>query len=308
MTVILCTHNPAPDVLSRTLAGLRAQTFASERWELLIVDNGSAQPVTALDVDFPAQARVLNEPRLGLTHARLAGLRATSSPLIVFVDDDNVLAPDYLERAVEALQRLPSVGAAGGKSLPDFASPPAEWQHEFVSLLAVRDLGAGEQLASAGHPLRYPGCSPIGAGMVLRCEALNLWLRSGDASIPDRTGSNLSSGGDNDIVLHVLRSGWSVAYIPGLVLHHIIPARRLQPDYLARLNRAMQRSWMEVLTRHDANPWHPIPRWSLPLRVTKAWLRHAPWSSEANRIRFCGALGHFEGRCAPASLLRRSSN
>jgi hypothetical protein len=97
----------------------------------------------------------------------------------------------------------------------------------------------------------------------------------------------------------VLKAGWQVAYFPTLSLTHLIPAGRLEPDYLARLNRGIQESWMQVLTRHDANPWPPLTRMGCTLRQLRAWFTHRAWRSPAAHIRWRGACGHFAGRVAP---------
>jgi glycosyltransferase involved in cell wall biosynthesis len=253
----------------------------------------------------PAGLRLIREPRLGLTSARLAGIRASRGAAIVFVDDDNVLAPDYLETVVRIFAAQPSVGAAGGKSLPTFETPPAPWQEEFLPLLALRDPGPEPATAAAFRPEgaarnAYPPCAPIGAGMALRREAALAWagaierepLRLGF----DRTGAGLVSGGDNDIVMTVMEHGWAVGYFPDLVLRHLIPAGRLDPRYLARLNHAMQRSWVKVLSLHGASPWPPIARWTVPLRKAKAAWVHQPWRSASRHIRWSGVCGHFQGR------------
>jgi hypothetical protein len=133
--------------------------------------------------------------------------------------------------------------------------------------------------------------------MAIRRAAARQWLNDASAaSLPDRQGGELTSGGDNDIVFTLLKHGWEVGYFPELSLEHLIPASRLAPDYLARLNRGIQKSWMQVLTRHDANPWPPIAAWTVPLRQAKAWFTHRAWAGPAARIRWCGACGHFEGR------------
>jgi hypothetical protein len=93
-----------------------------------------------------------------------------------------------------------------------------------------------------------------------------------------------------------MAAGWEVAYFPQLALTHLIPAARLKAGYLARLNRAMQTSWMHVLTLHDANPWPPLTPLGARLRKIKAWFTYHPWSSSAARVRYAGACGHFEGR------------
>ena len=45
ISVIICAHNPRPDSLRRVLDSLAAQTLSKERWELLIVDNASEDPL-----------------------------------------------------------------------------------------------------------------------------------------------------------------------------------------------------------------------------------------------------------------------
>ena len=114
--------------------------------------------------------------------------------------------------------------------------------------------------------------------------------------MPDRRGASLSSSGDNDLVFEVLKAGWQVGYVPGLRLTHLIPAGRIEREYLARLNRGIQRSWVEVLRRHGASPWGPIAAWTVGPRKLKAWFSYRAWSGPAAFVRWQGACGHFEGR------------
>jgi len=133
--------------------------------------------------------------------------------------------------------------------------------------------------------------------MALRRAAWEAWLQApGAHALSDRRGAALSSAGDNEIVFQVLKAGWSVAYFPGLVLTHLIPESRLQPGYLARLNHGIQKSWMQVLARHDASPWPSLTPPGARLRALRAWFTHRAWSSPAARIRWQGACGHFAGR------------
>lgn len=304
ISVILPTHNPEPRRLSRTLDGLRAQTLPRAQWELLLVDNASTPAVrqSIATLAGTPNSRLVMEPVLGLSAARRRGLSEARGRYAVFVDDDNVLDPDYLQAVVDIFALAPRLGMAGGISVPEFESPPAEWQREFFSLLALRDLGPEPQTAVApaqgtGQAIRYPICAPIGAGMALRREAAEVWLQAAAASpLSDRRGSALTSAGDNDIVLTLFKAGWHAGYFPTLRLTHLIPAGRLAPHYLARLNRGIQCSWMQVLARHQASPWPPIARWTLPFRQARAWLTYRAWTSPAARIRWAGACGHFAGR------------
>jgi glycosyltransferase involved in cell wall biosynthesis len=301
LSVIICTHSPDTVRLQATLHGLRKQTPPPDQWETIIVNNASTQfPDNSFFAGCaPNNLRIIPEPTLGLTAARRCGLRAANGEIIIFADDDNVLAPDYLAQAQAAFARLPRVGAIGGKSLGKFAEPPPPSLDEFHSLLAIRDLGDSELISNG---LRQPGSkqntyplfAPIGAGMAIRREAIQTWLKR-ESALSDRKGNELTSSGDNDIVLAIMEADWEVAYIPHLSLNHLIPSSRLDPNYLARLNRGIRKSWVQVLLAHDACPWPQVSRWTVPLRQMKAWFTYRAWTSPAARIRWQGACGHFEG-------------
>ncbi|MCX6954210.1 MAG: glycosyltransferase [Verrucomicrobia bacterium] len=306
LSVIVPTHNPHPGRLRRTLLGLRAQTLPTAGWETILVNNAStAFPPEPFFADCaPPNFRVVPEPALGLTAARQCGFLAARGEFAVLVDDDNVLAPDYLAQTLALFATHPRVGALGGKSLPEFESPPAAWTHEFHGLLALRDLGdqplLSHGLRPAGAPRNeYPMFAPLGAGMALRRAAWTAWFdsrRTGGSTLSDRRGTELTSSGDNDIVLALMRTGWEVGYFPALSLTHLIPASRLDADYLARLNRGIQKSWQQVLALHDASPWPPLSPTGAALRRARAWFTHRAWSSPVARIRWQGACGHFDGR------------
>ncbi len=281
--------------------------MAADQWETILVDNASSPPVdaTAFKEAGPRELRLVQEPQLGLTFARRCGLAAARGQFLVLVDDDNVLSPDYLAQVAKLFTAHPRIGALGGRSIPEFEQSPEAWVREFDDLLACRDLGR-EPFISRGlrNPTtgraEYPVFAPIGAGLALRREAAQTWLADPSAkNLSDRRGGELTSGGDNDIILTLMRHGWEIAYFPELGLTHLIPAGRVTADYLGRLNRGIQKSWMQVLVRHEANPWPPIPRWTVPLRKLKAWFACRAWSSAAARIRWLGACGHFEGRSNP---------
>lgn len=308
VSVIIPAHNPDPKRLRSVLLGLREQTLPGDQWETILIDNASTRwPDAAFFASLGlTQFSSIAEPSPGLSFARRRGLTAARAPLAVLVDDDNVLDHEYLSQVGRIFTDHPRLGAIGGRIAPLFEAEPHPWMQEFFPLLALRDLGDRPIISSTLRPAgakqaEYPAAAPIGAGMALRRESIQHWLeRFGQDALPDRQGDQLSSGGDNDIVFSILESGWSVGYFPELRLTHLIPASRIRPDYLARLNRGIQQSWMQVLIRHGANPWPQIPAWTVPFRQAKAWLTHRAWSSPAARIRWSGACGHFEGRARSA--------
>lgn len=299
ISVILPTRNPHAGRLQRTLAGIAAQTFPRAEWELLVVDNGSTPPVSEPAIGALG-GRVVAEPAGGLTRARLAGLHAARGRLVVFVDDDNVLAPHFLQHVCDFFASHPRLGAAGGPVRPEFEEPPPDWARDFYGLLALRDLGSTPLVVTGAAAAPWPDCAPVGAGLCVRRAAADLYieaLHTQPARLAlDRTGRSLASGGDNDLVFTLLHGGWDVGYFPELALVHLIPSSRLMPDYLARLNEGIMRTWVRVLHLHGQCPWPAISRWTLPVRIARAWWRFTPWRSPAHRIRWRGVVGQFRGQ------------
>lgn len=300
ITVIICAHNPRLSYITRVLESLRSQTLSLSAWELLLIDNASQTTLAqTLDLSWHPHGRHLREETLGLTAARLCGIAAAQNSILVFVDDDNVLAPDYLEHTVAILSQNPQIGAIGGKCIPEFEAPPPQWIDSFYTCLALRDLGDDVKIYFQQDQKEYPVFAPIGAGMVIRTEIAKNYatIVQQDRSrlALGRTGKNLVSGEDNDIILTLVEEGWGVGYFPQLKLTHLITARRITKDYLSKLNYASFKSWIQVLDTHGIRPWPKIPAWSVLPRKIKAYINYQAWQTPDGYIRWRGACGKFEG-------------
>jgi len=240
LSVIICCHNPRIDYLARVLEALKAQTFSTDSWELLVVDNASESFVAAShNISWHPNARHVREENLGLTCARLRGIAESSADLVVFVDDDNVLGPDYLATAVWLLQNHPWLGAIGGQILPEYEVPPPEWLTRYERLLAIRYL----KRARWSNAVDDWDSQPWGAGMVVRrsvCEIYVKNLSKGfDRRALDRKGTRLTSAGDIDLILGCLDVGLGFGTFPELVVTHLISARRMTQEYVVKLTRAL---------------------------------------------------------------------
>ena len=241
--VIICTHNARPDYFGRCLAALRAQTLGVEHWDLLIVDNLSERPVgDAIDLSWHPRARVICEPTLGLTPARLRGIRESRGDLLIFVDDDNVLAPDYLQRAVAIAGDHPFLGSWSGQCLPEFEVPPPEWTRRYWGTLCIREF---DKDVWSNLPL-LPETMPCGAGLCVRRQValhyLDLYNRGVRSVILDRVGHSLASGGDNDLAACACDLNLGVGLFCALRLTHLMPPQRLTEDYLCRLAEGIEYS------------------------------------------------------------------
>jgi len=116
ISVITSTHNPRPDYLAETVEALARQSLPPDRWEYLLIDNASSPERTPrVDLSWHPQARMIREENLGLTPARLRGIREAQGDLLIFVDDDNVLDPNFLEEALRVAEQKPFLGSWSGQ-------------------------------------------------------------------------------------------------------------------------------------------------------------------------------------------------
>jgi glycosyltransferase involved in cell wall biosynthesis len=236
VSVIICTHNPRRDYLERCLVALEHQTLSKNFWELIIVDNAStSEKAPPKSLAWHPRARVVSEPKLGLTPARLCGIRAAQGELLVFVDDDNVVDADFLETALHIGQERAFLGSWSGQCRPEFEQPPPEWTRRYWRNLVIREFG---QDVWSNLP-RLPDTMPCGAGLCVRRAVAERYLflhESGKRSFQfDRRGSSLLSGGDNDLAACACDIGLGVGLVSSLRLTHLIPQMRLTESYLTQL-------------------------------------------------------------------------
>lgn len=283
VSVVLCTHNPQPGCLNETLEALRRQTLPEERWELLLIDNASSAPLSsAANLSWHSQARVIREDRLGLTHARLTGFQHARAGLLIMVDDDNILAPDYLELAAELGAQWPMLGAWGGQCHPRFEQEPPAWTRRFWPILGIREFpgDSWSNVLAPAQPL------PIGAGMCVRKEVTALYRRHLEANPKraglDRIAGRLMSCGDTDLALTALDMDQGCGLFAKLSLDHIMPPVRLTESYLRDLVHGINYSAVILASYRNLHP--PCPSHSERLLKWYESLRLDKWNRRWDRI------------------------
>lgn len=113
VTVIVPVFNDAAGVLS-CLGALAGQTYPADRFEVVIVDNGSTPPLI-LPETFAFTVRVTRCETPGSYAARNAGVKAAAGKILAFTDADCIPRPEWIEQGVIRLSREGGRCIVGGE-------------------------------------------------------------------------------------------------------------------------------------------------------------------------------------------------
>jgi glycosyltransferase involved in cell wall biosynthesis len=228
--------------LRRVLDSLTAQTLPKAQWELLLVDNASDDRLEPRwPLSWHSNARHVREEQLGLTPARLRGIRESRGDVLIYVDDDNVLAADYLETAQSLLSQHPHLGVIGAGIIePDFEKQPSPELVPYLRILSLRRIPNALWSNNADDQ----GAVPWGAGLCVtrsvsdayehlmrRLNRLNVY------QLLDRRGPHLFGNGDVAFSWASVMTGQGFGVFPQLRVVHLIGADRVTQQYFLRLAR-----------------------------------------------------------------------
>ena len=233
LTAIICTYNRAK-YIGNLLESIAKNDIEKSKYEIVLVDNNCTDNTkevceafvkTHKDVNF----RYVVEPEQGLSAARNKGIKEAKGDLIVYIDDDALVDTWYLRTIVEYMEAHPEISAVGGPIIPLYedAEEP-KWMTRFTKELLCGYLYFGEEERPFPGD-RYPG----GGNAAYRA---NVFEQVGLFNTAlGRKGNGLMGSEEKDIFDKMKAQGMRFMYLPKMILHHIIPQKKLERDYFDRL-------------------------------------------------------------------------
>ncbi|MDB5098699.1 MAG: glycosyl transferase family 2 [Cyanobacteria bacterium RYN_339] len=98
-SVVIATYNRGP-ILEKCLRALLTQSISSDRFEIVVVDDGSTDDTPQLIERLKAEGgpswQYLWQANRGRSHARNVGIEMAKGELVVFIDSDVVVVPEFL--------------------------------------------------------------------------------------------------------------------------------------------------------------------------------------------------------------------
>ncbi len=282
--VAVCTNRP-PAAVAECLAALAAQSPAAD---VLLVASGLSEDEARGHAGAAPAARVLREPRPGLSLARNRALEACDDgDVIAFVDDDAIVAPDWLEQLADAWIAAPArVACIGGPIRPRFESPRPVWLSDRLLPRADRARprpGPARPRPGGAHGLRREHLVPVRP----RCAR---WAASGPAF--GHTGARVGFSEEDEAQRALVAAGYGVRTTPARWWSTSSGAGACAAASCCAAARATARCWAAGARGRaarrcargsrprSAGPWRwrsgaPRSRWSAPCAPPRT---RASWS------------------------------
>jgi GT2 family glycosyltransferase len=158
ISVVIPTHNRA-DALDRTLSNLSKQHF-QEAWEAIVVNNLCTDDTDTIvqSRSFPVPLRLVHRDDIpGPSAARNAGAAHATGTYLLFMDNDILVEPDFLQRHLRALEKYPGCWIVGQVvNLPEMDATPFGRYRKSLFPLVPTDAAVRETDAITGQNVSMP--------------------------------------------------------------------------------------------------------------------------------------------------------
>jgi glycosyltransferase involved in cell wall biosynthesis len=291
VSVIVATRNRR-QLLAQTLEALSRQTGLARGFEIVVADNGSTDDTSAVVTETArasgAAVVYLSVATPGKSHAVNAALAVARGDLLAFTDDDVRPEPEWLARLVEALER-PGVDFVAGRVLPTWETIPPAWMSPALyGVLAIPDNGTTPMDITS----LSSGVMPIGANMAVNRRVVD---RIGGLRVDlGKLEGTLRTGEDHEFFLRMLGAGFHGRYEPRALVHHWVPAERLEREYFQRWLFQNGRDVARLESSYPSASHRllgvPRYRWSEAASDLIAWVRSTAGRDDARRFAAGGRL------------------
>lgn len=245
--IVVCVHDAQEDV-SRCLASVIAHT--DHRHRLTLIDDASGPECRAMLEQFvaehPPTTLMRNDQRLGYTRSANLGLRQSRADLVVLLNSDTIVTPDWLERLLECASSDPTIGIVGPLSnAAHFQSVPKRFAN---GTWRVNQLPAGwtpddmARLIASIAPRTFPRVGVLnGFCFGIRRTVMETIGVFDEAAFPDGYGEEMDYG------FRALSAGFELAVADHAYVHHA-KGRSYRADQQTTLKKASREAHLRM---HD---------------------------------------------------------
>lgn len=227
ISVIIPTYNRL-DYLKDAIISVQSQNFEFSQYEIIVVENGpetkSKKLIADLNKNGGHEVIYIHEPCMGLHNARHLGAKKSRGEIVVYIDDDVIVSPDWLRAYLDVFSDEQIV-CVSGKVLPQWEAERPEWLQQFhPGNLSLLDLGESQM------ELKYPR-GVFGCNMGFRRSVIFDLGGFHPDGFGDRRLIWYRGDGETGLYKKIAKKNYLVIYEPKALLYHRIPLSRLTPEY-----------------------------------------------------------------------------
>ncbi|HLF71133.1 MAG TPA: glycosyltransferase, partial [Dehalococcoidia bacterium] len=205
-------------MLDGALTSLQHQSLPADQYEILVIDNASTDDtaeVVKRHQAWSSRIRYFYEPKLGISNARNRAIAEAEAPIIAYTDDDACADAGWLEAVLAAFTRTAQRPlAVGGRIALGWGSLKRPRWLPDTGLLTLGSLDHGD----ASIPCRY-AYDLFGSNLAF--ERAYLAASGGFNCRLGRTGANLISGEETEMLARLHADGGLLLYEPAAQVTHL---------------------------------------------------------------------------------------
>ena len=215
------------------MESIALQDYPRDKYEIVLVNNNSTDKTEELCKAFQKKYPDIHfnycvEKQQGLSYARNKGIEESRGELLVYVDDDATVFPDYLKAYDDFFNTYSSELVAGGPIIPHYEVDPPEWISYYTEVLLTAYLYKGEKIIPFKNGL-FPG----GGNACYRSEVFEKY---GLFNVElGRKGNGLIGAEEKDFFSRLFADKKKVWYVPQAGIYHYIPAQKLTESHFKKL-------------------------------------------------------------------------
>lgn len=236
---ITCTYN-RDRYIAQTLEAVCKQTFNPLDYEIIVIDNNSTDNTARICEEFRVkysdlQFRYFKELNQGLSFALNRGIKEALGDYLIFVDDDETIVPEHLERLDSHLKNFPDALLIASPVIPMYEEAQPKWMSHYTQRLIGGYFNQGNQVKKL-EAQNYPGTGHT----IIKKE---LYEKYGYYNTElGRKGNSLLGAEDKDMFSRLKKNNIPCYYFPDIPIYHHIPCQKLTDQFFQKLTYSIGKS------------------------------------------------------------------
>lgn len=236
---ITCTYN-RDKYIGQTLQSVCDQKYPDNNYEIIVIDNNSTDNTASICEEFRAEYpnknfRYFKEMNQGLSFALNRGIKEAQGEYLIFVDDDETIIPQHLERLDNHLRTYPEAVLCGTPVIPVYEIPEPKWMSRFTQRLIGGYFDQGKEVKIL-EAKNYPGTGHT----IIKKE---LYERYGNYNTElGRKGTSLIGAEDKDMFNRLKNNNIVCYYLPDIPIYHHIPPNKMTDEFFHKLTYSIGKS------------------------------------------------------------------